>query len=238
MRSCELESKLLAKEHLQHLKLNWAEGGGNLLKREIKSAAEESELEMLLEKLQPHPNLQELYVMYYPGVRFSNWLPQIKNLVKLKLHLCPNLKQIPPLDQLPSLQTLFLWWLEAVEYLSDEDEVKESSFVSEDESCSLSDDESSCAVFQKLQDIDIGFCSSLKGWWRRKRKNHFPSLSRLYIRECKGLTSLRELGMHQLTALQELTIKNCPMLAEICEKEKGVDWPIISHVPKFTIEPS
>ena len=64
--------------------------------------------------------------------------------------------------------------------------------------------------------------------------NQFPCLAKLEIRGCRNLASLPE-AIHQLTSLKELTIENCSKLSERYEKEKGVDWPKISHIPRVDI---
>ncbi|KAJ6735195.1 hypothetical protein OIU79_002294 [Salix purpurea] len=63
---------------------------------------------------------------------------------------------------------------------------------------------------------------------------YLTSLSRLVIRHCPNLVSLPD-GLQSLSNLSELTIENCPELAKRCKKEKGEDWPKISHIPDITI---
>ncbi|KAJ3684303.1 hypothetical protein LUZ61_013467 [Rhynchospora tenuis] len=59
------------------------------------------------------------------------------------------------------------------------------------------------------------------------------SLKDLIIRETP-LTCLPR-SMKQLTALQCLVIGKCPELERRCEREKGDDWHLISHIPSVSI---
>uniref|UniRef100_A0A6N2KE28 Uncharacterized protein n=1 Tax=Salix viminalis TaxID=40686 RepID=A0A6N2KE28_SALVM len=63
---------------------------------------------------------------------------------------------------------------------------------------------------------------------------YLTSLSRLEIGDCPNLVSLPD-GVQSLSNLSQLTIHNCPELAKRCKKEKGEDWPKISHIPHIRI---
>ncbi|RLM70253.1 hypothetical protein C2845_PM17G00680 [Panicum miliaceum] len=60
------------------------------------------------------------------------------------------------------------------------------------------------------------------------------SLEVLKIRDCPGIKSLRE-WIKGLTALRELWIWGCPDLARRCERGKGEDWHLVSHIPELHI---
>ncbi|KAJ3684299.1 hypothetical protein LUZ61_013463 [Rhynchospora tenuis] len=86
---------------------------------------------------------------------------------------------------------------------------------------------------------------------------HVSSLRKLWFWNCKGLRvlpdwfgelkSLKYLdiaetpltclpkSMKQLTALQYLSVWKCPELERRCEREKGEDWHLISHIPHVDI---
>ncbi|GMN63380.1 hypothetical protein TIFTF001_032458 [Ficus carica] len=51
-----------------------------------------------------------------------------------------------------------------------------------------------------------------------------------YFPGCQDLRSLPD-GIERLTALQCLSIHDCPRLLERCKQESGEDWPKIAHVP-------
>uniref|UniRef100_A0A2N9GR12 Rx N-terminal domain-containing protein n=1 Tax=Fagus sylvatica TaxID=28930 RepID=A0A2N9GR12_FAGSY len=64
---------------------------------------------------------------------------------------------------------------------------------------------------------------------------NLTSLQKLQIWECRKLSSLPE-GMGCLTALRELEIDNCGELSKNCEREVGVEWPKIKHIPQIDIK--
>jgi hypothetical protein len=90
-------AKLWDKKHLEKLELKWYRS--NQIDNDEKS----------LEGLQPHQNLKSLYVWGYGGVRFSNWLSLLTNLVDLRLRRCKRCRHLPPLSQLPSLESLYIF---------------------------------------------------------------------------------------------------------------------------------
>ncbi|KAF2321138.1 hypothetical protein GH714_034456 [Hevea brasiliensis] len=186
----ELESKQLIlreKKCLQSLELRWIRNYTWYVAEDPTDIVEVEKSELLLQKLEPHPNLQHLTVKTFMGVRFSSWLSSITSLVEIKLHYCTNLKQLPPLDQLPSLKILCLRRLDSLEYILDE----EPSFLQSP----------SIAFFPSLQEIELENCTNLRGWWRRRsgiELPQFPCLSKLKIKNCKDFTSMLLLpSLHQ-----------------------------------------
>ncbi|KAJ7003132.1 hypothetical protein NC653_008388 [Populus alba x Populus x berolinensis] len=78
--------------------------------------------------------------------------------------------------------------------------------------------------------------TSLEIWSLEKLKSlnykglqHLTSLARLKIRFCRNLHSMPEEKLP--SSLTYLDICGCPVLEKRCEKEKGEDWPKISHIP-------
>ncbi|XVF83312.1 hypothetical protein PTKIN_Ptkin16aG0476700 [Pterospermum kingtungense] len=63
---------------------------------------------------------------------------------------------------------------------------------------------------------------------------HLTSLRRLYILGCAKLQSMPPKSL--LASLSYLNIENCGLLKEGCQKEKGKDWPNISHIPVIEID--
>ncbi|KAL9349271.1 hypothetical protein Peur_056526 [Populus x canadensis] len=66
-----------------------------------------------------------------------------------------------------------------------------------------------------------------------KGLQHLTSLTSLSISRCPRIESMPEEGLP--SSLSSLRISNCPMLGESCEREKGKDWPKISHMPSIYI---
>ncbi|XP_065620715.1 putative disease resistance protein RGA1 [Quercus suber] len=174
------DSNMKVKIHLQDLKLSW-----------IKEDVDESDVgydEELLVALLPHgppSNLQELCLIRYGGVKLPSAISLLSNLVKLSLDDCNKCQHLPPLDQFHSLKTLSLYKMNDLEYISEREnngEFSDSSFL------------------PSLEQLTIGYCRNLKGWWQRQRDsveefhNHslpsFPHLSILQIRICPKLISL------------------------------------------------
>jgi hypothetical protein len=83
-----------------------------------------------------------------------------------------------------------------------------------------------------LQFLQIEWCvnlAALPEWLP-----NLTSLQKLQIRYCRKLSSLPE-GMGRLTALRDLTIDDCGELSKNCEREVGVEWPKIKHIPQIDI---
>nr|XP_023926763.1 putative disease resistance protein RGA4 [Quercus suber] len=86
---CEIKN-LREKQHLEILKLTWTH--------------QEGHDEMLLDSLQPHPNLNILEVCGYTGVTFSSWLSSVENLVEISLRECDRCNHLPTLSKLLFLE--------------------------------------------------------------------------------------------------------------------------------------
>ncbi|KAL4354861.1 hypothetical protein GQ457_06G003050 [Hibiscus cannabinus] len=67
-----------------------------------------------------------------------------------------------------------------------------------------------------------------------KGLQHLTSLSHLRIISCLKLHAMPTKML--LPSLSCLCIQNCPLLKEHCQKEKGRDWPNISHIPIIWID--
>ncbi|KAG6783344.1 hypothetical protein POTOM_012790 [Populus tomentosa] len=66
-----------------------------------------------------------------------------------------------------------------------------------------------------------------------KGLQHLTCLRELHIYDCPLIESMPEEGLP--SSLSSLYIHRCPMLGESCEREKGKDWPKISHIPQIVI---
>ncbi|KAJ6370849.1 hypothetical protein OIU77_001370 [Salix suchowensis] len=83
-----------------------------------------------------------------------------------------------------------------------------------------------------LQSLRICDCKGLASL--PNQIGYLTSLSTLYIQDCPNLVSLPD-GLQSLSNLSRLIIGKCPELAKRCKKEKGEDWPKISHIPHIKI---
>ncbi|KAL6328510.1 hypothetical protein AAG906_038705 [Vitis piasezkii] len=213
------EAILEGKQYLECLRLDWWE----------RQATQESEEAVLvMESLQPHPNLKELSIYHYTGVRFPNWMMNdgldllLPNLVKIQITSCNRSKVLPPFAQLPSLKYLALFYLIAVE-------------------CMMDYPSSAKPFFPSLKTLQLSHLPNLKGWGMRdvaaEQAPSYPyledllldnttvelclhlisvssSLKSLSIRRINDLISLPE-GLQHVSTLQTLTIRGCSSLATL-----------------------
>jgi hypothetical protein len=80
---------------------------------------------------------------------------------------------------------------------------------------------------------------SIKGHLNLKTINqkgfgHLDSLQSLDIWNCPSLKCLP--GERLPTSLSSLSIHFCPLLTERCKREKGEDWPKISHIANIYVD--
>ncbi|KAL6614308.1 hypothetical protein ACP70R_036578 [Stipagrostis hirtigluma subsp. patula] len=231
-----LAAKLKTKEHLRTLHLIWDEDCTVTL----------SEQQEVLDGLQPHPDLKELMIKGFPGVRFASWLDSssLPNLQTIHICNCKS-KVLPPLGQLPFLKYL---------------DIAGATEVTE-----LGHEFTGSKCFPALEELLLQDMPKLREWIFDVPEQLFPqltvliliscpelkkipplpstlkslrihesgleslpelqngactsSLTSLYINGCPNLTSLR-VGMlaHKPTALQSLTIAHCEVLVSLPEE--------------------
>ena len=177
-----LGANLIGKQYLDDLRLEWSH------------TVEQNGANIVLNNLQPHPNLKRLTIQGYGGLRFPNWLggPAILiNMVSLRLWGCNNVSIFPPLGQLPSLKHLYVWGLGEIERVGAEFYGTDPSFVS-----------LKALSFQRMPKWKEWLCLGGQG-------GEFPRLKRLYIRNCPKLTG--DLPVH-LPLLTKLEIEGCGQL--------------------------
>ncbi|KAJ9685663.1 hypothetical protein PVL29_017626 [Vitis rotundifolia] len=204
------EANLKEKHYLQSLILDWEDWW------EARSSDERGEAnqngkdgELVMEGLQPHPNLKELLIRCYPGVRFPSWMSSM----------------------LPSLQLLTVRDLNALEYISENSSSAEPFFPSLK---TLKLDVlhnfkgwwreiagEQAPSFPSLSKLIIRNCRSLESL----QLPSCPSLSRLNISWCDQLTTVQLLSSPHLS---ELVIGDCSCLESLqlpslpCLEELGL----------------
>ncbi|CAL5436204.1 unnamed protein product [Camellia sinensis] len=229
------EANLVGKQNLSQLQLNWEYGLAECESQEnvesesenvdseaqgnVESEAQENvKSELILEALQPHPNLKELVVRGYKGTRFPLWMrsSDLKNVVNIELFECNNSLQLPPLGQLPLLQSLIIVDMEEV--------------VGH-----IENEYPGGGGFPSLEELYVDNCPKLEGLSREEGRELFPRLHKIEIRYCPKL-SFPHLSIQSLTKLQRIEIVSCGReLERRCEKGKGEDWYKIAHIPEVTI---
>ncbi|XP_034704941.1 putative disease resistance protein RGA4 [Vitis riparia] len=183
------EANLKEKRYLQSLNLHWGWGRG-----EDNPNGEDCEL--VMEGLQPHPNLKELRMYGYTGVKFPGWmssiLPSLQHL-DLKFlnveYMLENSSSSEPF--LPSLKTLTLYGLRHFKEWYRREIAGEQAL--------------SCPSLSQLQ---IRECDQLTTFQLLSS----PLLSLLKVQDCGRLTSFKLLSSPRLS---KLDIENCSCLESL-----------------------
>ncbi|KAL7187993.1 hypothetical protein ACSBR1_037935 [Camellia fascicularis] len=174
------EANLVGKQNLSQLQLNWEYGLAECESQEnvesecenVDSEAQENvKSELVLEALQPHPILKELVVRGYKGTRFPDWMSgsDLKNLVNIELFECNNCLRLPPLGQLPLLQSLIIVDMEEV--------------VGH-----IENEYPGGGGFPSLEELYVDNCPKLEGLSREEGRELFPRLHNIEIRYCPKLS--------------------------------------------------
>lgn len=195
----------------------------------------------LLEALRPPPCLEELEIWWYSSSTISaNWMMGLTKLSRVSLGYCLQLKSLPPLGKLPSLESLYIGGMRRVEKVSVEFLGVEREVILAPSS-SLESPSSSVIAFPSLKHLEFEFFD-LEEWedWMplTSREEHIsimPRLCSLTINSCPKLKAL-PCYILQNTSLEQLNISQSPILSERCRKETGEDWLKISHIPSIMID--
>ncbi|KAL8503981.1 hypothetical protein ACS0TY_022638 [Phlomoides rotata] len=215
------KASLVEKPNLRDLVLRWK---GDRTSSESATIRED---EKVLEALEPHPNLVTLEIDGFRGRELALWMKNMKNISCICIQNCRNCRYLSPLRYLPLLKSLFLSYVEALEYIMEENEV----------GCET-------AIFPSLEELDLQMLPNLKGWLKEGEVvEMFPNLQSLYVNDCESLkltsnsggldfvTKLKlgdckigscfaEGSLRHLTALQELQIQYCSELEDVAEEMK------------------
>ncbi|KAL6641742.1 hypothetical protein ACP70R_019923 [Stipagrostis hirtigluma subsp. patula] len=187
------EAKLKEKQYLDYLSLQWQFGS---------SGARTEEL--ILDNLEPHANLKELYISGYNGTRLPRWIakPSIKNLERLELMGCRNCEQLPVLEIL-TLKHLKLKDLPKLKKIDQALSVSEYACVE-------------LFLPPNLETLEVYCCFEL-----RELPVLPPSLESLKIAKA-GLTKLPRIGkLHKRNAesvstqLRDISIMYCESLTSL-----------------------
>ncbi|KAM2913770.1 hypothetical protein COP2_044386 [Malus domestica] len=155
----------------------------------------------------------------------------LNNLRFLALRDWNECEVLPPLGKLPSLETLDLGSMKGVkkvgvEFLGIEKETSSAS------SC--------ITLFPKLEELGFVFMWAWEEWkgveeWKEEDSHItiMPCLSSLQIYSCPQLKTLPD--FLRKTPLQRLHIFHSGYLARGCQKDRGKEWPKISHIPNIRI---
>ena len=180
-------------------------------------------------------SLRDLFFHNCPGLEsFPEGIQRLTALRRLRFQSCESLISLPQGQKhLTALESLLIWNCEKINLMEGEDyPTRLRSFI-------IGESRKVVALPQWL----IQSATTLQFLWIRSCENlaalpewlpNLTSLQKLKIQRCRKLSSLPE-GMGCLTALRELKIRHCGELSKNCEREVGVEWPKIKHIPQIDI---
>ncbi|CAO2140681.1 unnamed protein product [Urochloa humidicola] len=169
------------------------------------------DLTELPDSMQSLTSLQSLCIHGSSGISMlPEWLGDLRSLQRMTIQSCDSLSRLPQsMGHLISLHTLRIAWCHALNQLPE--------------------------CLGELQSLCKFSISGLSGLTCLPQSMcGLTSLEELSIYNCPGIKSLPE-GIKGLTALQRLWISRCPDLERRCERGKGEDWHLISHISHLAI---
>uniref|UniRef100_A0A0A9GNQ7 R13L1/DRL21-like LRR repeat region domain-containing protein n=1 Tax=Arundo donax TaxID=35708 RepID=A0A0A9GNQ7_ARUDO len=147
----------------------------------------------VLDSLQPHPDLEELTIRGFSGVRFPLWLGNhyMLSLSILELKDCQTCKELPSLGWLPCLKHLMINSLTSIKH------VRRMLCSYDETSCGCCKSSTSRA-FPALETLKF---RNMESWeqWDEIEATDFPCLKHLTIIRCsklRGLPKLQTLQNH------------------------------------------
>jgi hypothetical protein len=178
------DTRLIEKHNLHGLSLEWS---GNIDESQDRT----SELDVLINMLQPHNGLKELTLRHYGGAEFPTWVrvPSFSNMVLLNIESCAKCTSLPTLGQLLLLKNLFIKGMAKVKNIG-------SEFYRE--GCS-----------QPFRSLEILCFENMQEWENWTPCEEFPKLLKLSFRSCPKLVS--KLPNH-LPLLENIVIYDCRQL--------------------------
>ncbi|KAG6629624.1 hypothetical protein CIPAW_14G097500 [Carya illinoinensis] len=207
-----LAANLRDKKNLEELTLEW--------NATAKTSGSER---TILESLQPHTNLKSLTIQYYRGENFPNWIANhsFSKITSLHLKNCEYCRSLPPVWQLPSLQTLSIIGFDGIITVGPEfygtgssspfealKVLRFENMLNWEKWCPFCV-ENEGAAFPHLGELYIINCPKLTG----SLPVHLPSLAKIVISECYQLVAERLLSSN--SCLQELEICDCSSLLSL-----------------------
>ncbi|KAG2670699.1 hypothetical protein I3760_14G099300 [Carya illinoinensis] len=208
-----LAANLRDKKNLEELTLEW--------NATAKTSGSER---TILESLQPHTNLKSLTIQYYRGENFPNWIANhsFSKIPSLHLKNCEYCRSLPPVWQLPSLQTLSIIGFDGIIRVGPEfygtgssspfealKVLRFENMLNWEKWCPFGV-ENEGAAFPHLGELCIINFPKLTG----SLPVHLPSLVKIVISEC-----------HQLVAERLLSSNSCLQELEICDCSSPLSLP-------------
>ncbi|PON47244.1 NB-ARC domain, LRR domain containing protein [Parasponia andersonii] len=198
----------------------------------------------ILEALEPHHNLRELYISNYMGPSVSpRWMLSLMNLRGVALVGCDNCEILPSLGKLPFLEKFDVFGMDSVknvgvEFLGitkREEEEEEDGETSRDDRLKSSNP---IVSFPKLKSLSFQGMSQWEKWEGSVAETEnmgmtvMPCLQHLYFFRCPRLQELPDF-LQKTTSLKELTISSSEILEDCCRNRMFKEWAKISHIPNI-----
>ncbi|KAM0953979.1 putative virus X resistance protein-like, coiled-coil [Dioscorea sansibarensis] len=205
------------KQNIHTLKLSWGDDDDKCCS--IENAEE------VLEALKSHDKLKNLEVSHYPGRQFPVWMrerQQFQYLHQISLRGCRECEQLPPLEILPSLESLSMSEMDGIKYI-----VNNSGG-------------NALQSFPALKKLTLSGMSNLEGWCVEEGGEAnlplFPCLIRMDIRRCPKLTTMPP---KILPCLKYLTIGYMDVIKHIINNISGnalQSFPALKELILFGME--
>ncbi|KAL5213253.1 hypothetical protein ABZP36_024100 [Zizania latifolia] len=185
-----VSANMRGKTKLQKLVLKWWSLSARLQHLDAQTSY------MVLDNIQPQPNLEELILSGYYGDKFPPWLGgcHFIKLVKVVLEGCENCCELPSLGQLPCLKHLVIMQMEKVQVVGRE-------FIGQNIEHTRG--------FPALETLDIRKMYDLEIWYGVE-DGDFPLLRVLNISGCSKLRKLP-----RFSSLVNLKIQSCEQLFDL-----------------------
>ncbi|XP_031255735.1 putative disease resistance protein At3g14460 [Pistacia vera] len=183
---------------------------------------------VILEALQPPPNLKKLNIQNYAGsTLFPNWMVSLTNLRVLSIDGCVSIEHLPSLGKLSSLEVLKIRHITKVKSVGNE-------------ILGIKSDDTSAIAFPKLKSLTFSGMWEWEEWDYEITKNDekditiMPCLRFLHMICCPQLKGIPN-SLLQSSTLEKLELYECPILQQRCEKERGDYWAQISRIRHIEI---
>ncbi|KAK2420836.1 hypothetical protein QL285_031528 [Trifolium repens] len=221
------EANLIGKKELNRLYLSWD--------IEAKSQGIDTNVERVLEVLEPPTGLKGFGMKGYLGIHLPHWMRNtsiLEGLVDVILYNCKNCQRLPPLEgmgDLPCLERLEIRDCPKLVLPSNMNKLtslRQMTIQCYDGNSRILE---GIEVIPSLQNLTLLRFNDLP-----ESLGDMTSLQRVDIVGCLNLRSLPN-SFQNLKNLHTLIIFICPMLDKRCKKGTGEDWKKIAHVPELEL---
>ncbi|KAK9140733.1 hypothetical protein Scep_010414 [Stephania cephalantha] len=172
-------ANLKAKQNIYSLGLEWDRD------EEVKNINIDNEV---LEALQPHSNLKELWMRGFSGTKFPGWIISgswLGCLIEIYFYKCNNCEYLPSFGQLPSLKKIHVDEMRNLKHMGG----AWNSWNNDKAKVEVVEDAAAMAIvaFPSLEIINLKNMPNLEEWLLESTCTSFPRLETLYIEDCPKL---------------------------------------------------